>query len=141
MAKDGNLSISLASGPAAASGALAAVREFAKAAACDADIRARLAIIVEEWVLNIVEHGATPPGDPIEVTFSADGGTVRLRISDGGRFFDPRAAAPPGDPPPDRGGGAGIALIRAWASILAYDRHDGRNQLLLELLPPVSTGG
>lgn len=140
MATDGNLSISLPAGPLAVSGALAAVREFAKATGCDADARAHLAIIVEELVLNIVEHGAPPPGDPIEVTFACTAGRIALEMRDGGRFFDPRAADLPGDLPPERGGGAGIALVRAWATITGYERVDGRNHLRLALTPPSASG-
>lgn len=133
MRQDDNLAISVSAGPRAVSEALAAVREFFKIGQCDADDRAHLAIIVEELVLNIVEHGKAPEGDPIDISFSRTDDGIRLEISDGGTHFDPRDAEPPGDLPPERGGGAGIALVLAWSQILSYERRDGRNHMVLLL--------
>jgi len=131
MRESDNLAISVPAGPRAVSEALAAVREFFKVGQCDADGRAHLAIIVEELVLNIVEHGLPPANDPIEIIFTHTDQGTRLEIADGGTFFDPRDAEPPSDLPPERGGGAGIALVLAWAEILSYARRDGRNHMAL----------
>lgn len=128
-----NLAISVLAGPEAVAKALAALREFLVIAPCGTDVGARLAIVVEELLLNIVEHGLPPIGDPIHLTFTRMPRGIRLAIIDGGAYFDPRSAEVPGDLPPERGGGAGIALIRTWADILSYERRDGRNRLLVEL--------
>ena len=128
-----NLAISVAAGPQATEKALAATREFLLIAKYETDAGARLAIIVEELLLNIIEHGLPPAGDRIELTFVRTSRGTRLTIVDGGAYFDPRSAEAPGALPPERGGGAGIALIRSWAKILSNDRRDGRNHLLLEL--------
>lgn len=133
MESSGNLDISVPAGPRAAALALAAVREFLGQSPCGGDIQARLAIIVEELVLNIIEHGRPPAGDPIDIALMRTGSGVRLAIADGGAFFDPRAANSPGELPPERGGGAGLALVTAWAEILSCERRDGRNHLMLDI--------
>jgi anti-sigma regulatory factor (Ser/Thr protein kinase) len=91
-----------------------------------------LAIVVEEWIANLVEHGGPHHGARIVLRLSLDGGTVRLSISDGGRAFDPRAAVFEG-PNPERGGGAGLAMIAGLCRIAGYSRRAGRNRLVLEM--------
>jgi serine/threonine-protein kinase RsbW len=111
--------------------ALAAVRRFAEANALPADATARLAIIVEELVANLVEHGGAP-GAPIELRLAHGQDRIGLTLFDSGVFFDPRTAP---DKPiiPERGGGAGIALVLAWARIADYTRTAQRNRLDLDL--------
>ena len=46
--------------------------------------------------------------------------------------FDPRGAAFEG-PNPERGGGAGLAMIVSLCRIAGYARRAGRNRLILEL--------
>jgi hypothetical protein len=41
-----------------------------------------------------------------------------------------------GGPNLERGGGAGLELIRAWCRIAAYARRGGRNRLVLEMPLP-----
>lgn len=89
-------------------------------------------MIVEEWVANLVEHGGLPSGDRIGLRLAARPGRVRLTFTDAGRPFDPRRATFAG-PDPDRGGGAGLELIRAWSRIASYARRQGRNRLILEM--------
>lgn len=133
MAGCDNLAISVPAGPDAAAKALAATRQFLLLARCKAETGAQLAIIVEEIICNIVEHGRPPAGDPIDLIFTRTPRGLRLGVIDGGAFFDPRSAEMAGELPPERGGGAGIALIRAWADILSYERRGARNHLLIEL--------
>lgn len=120
-----------ARGPNAVANALAAAGAFCAASgigACPA-----LAVIVEELVVNLVEHDAGAVDDRIELELARHGDRIRLTLSDGGAPFDPRLAAQ-GDLPPDRGGGAGLALVRAWSRIELYTRIAGRNHLQL-LIP------
>ena len=42
-----------------------------------------------------------------------------------------RAAAAFEGPNPDRGGGAGLELVRAWSQIADYRRRRGRNRVVL----------
>jgi len=117
-------------GPDTVAGALAAARRFAgQGEAAD-----RLAIVVEEWVANVVEHGRPPNTSRVVLGFSRQGRALRLTVTDAGRAFDPRTAADNG-PNPIRGGGAGLALIRAWCRVEAWRRTGGRNRVTLVLGP------
>jgi anti-sigma regulatory factor (Ser/Thr protein kinase) len=107
-------------------------RRFAGAAGLDADAANRLAMVVEEWVANVVEHGDPPSDGRIVLRLRLTASLVRVSISDPGRPFDPRTAAFEG-PNADRGGGAGLALIAGLCRIVGYARRAGRNQLMLEM--------
>lgn len=97
----------------------------------DDDIRARLAIIVEELVANIVEHSGSPADQPISLTFERSGAEITITLSDSGVAFDPCGHVQPSEPPPERGGGAGLALVQSWARSMSHSRADGRNTLTL----------
>jgi len=112
--------------------ALGLTRAFARRAALAEPAADRLAIVVEEWVVNVVEHGAPPPGSLIGLRLERGAGSVRLILSDAGRPFDPRSAGFEG-PNLDRGGGVGLQLVRAWVTVAAYRRRAGRNRLVLEM--------
>jgi serine/threonine-protein kinase RsbW len=101
----------------------------------DANIRARFAIIVEELVANIVEHGQSSADQPISVMLEFDGTAIVLTLGDGGVPFDPTILLEPQMMPPERGGGAGLALVQSWASAMSYRRIDGRN--ILKVVIPV----
>lgn len=117
----------------AVTAALSLVADFTAAAGCDTDRTARLAIVVEELIANIVEHGRMPATDRIAVSLALAETAIRIEVDDSGQFHDPRTIDENEDLPPDRGGGAGLRLVRAWSTILAYDRVDGRNRLFLEI--------
>jgi serine/threonine-protein kinase RsbW len=114
--------------------ALAAGRLFCEVAAVPRPATDRLAIVLEEWVMNVVEHGVPHPSSRIVLRLAGGATGVRITVSDAGMAFDPRAVAL-ATPNPDRGGGAGIALILAWATIEDYRRARGRNRLVLALPP------
>ena len=111
--------------------ALAEVRAFAEAQALSADALARLAIVVEELVANLVEHGGAE-GSPVVLALARRPHEIALTLIDRGLYFDPRAA-PATTSIPERGGGAGIALLLAWTRITCYARVDGANRLDLTL--------
>ena len=113
-------------------GALAAVRSFVARAGLDRDPAERLAIVVEEWVANVVEHGGPPGESRIGLRLASAGGVVRITVTDLGQAFDPRCAVLEA-PNLERGGGAGLELMRAWSRVSAYGRRAGRNRLVLEL--------
>lgn len=94
---------------------------------------ARLAIIVEELVTNLVEHGGVAGGDLIELTLRRDAAGIVLVLTDPGTAFDPRLDRPTDATAPDRGGGAGIDLVKAWATILSYGSDRGRNRIELSI--------
>ena len=108
------------------------VRAFVEQAGLGRDDAERLSIIVEEWVANVVEHGAPPPGDRIGLRLARRPGMLRITMTDTGCAFDPREARFDG-PNLDRGGGAGLELMRAWSRVATYGRRAGRNRLVLEM--------
>lgn len=125
-------------GPDAVGEALRAADAFAGALALPAGKAARLAIVVEELVANLFEHGGVGADDRVELSFAGRGGDVMLILEDPGRAFDPRAAPGPGEVPPERGGGAGLAMVAAWTRVLRYEASGGANRL--ELLIPADEG-
>lgn len=90
----------------------------------------RLCVIVEEVFANLTEHGGVGPDDFVDLSLSTGPDGVRIVIIDPGRPFDPRVARP-GQRRPDRGGGAGIDIVRSWASHIDYRSSAGRNRLAL----------
>lgn len=112
--------------------ALALSRTFAKHAALEAKAADNLAIIIEEWLNNVVEHGGAPASARIVLRLQCARQRVKVIVTDAGRPFDPRTVGFEG-PNPERGGGAGLALIQAWSRIVAYRRQRGRNHIVFEM--------
>lgn len=120
-------------GPESIHCAVALVHEFSAASSLTPSHTARLAILVEEAVTNLYDHGQVQPGFTGSLALSDDGDGVGICLCDSGKAFDPREADECHGPDEERGGGAGLALIRAWAEIVDYRSEDGRNQLELKL--------
>lgn len=89
-------------------------------------------MVVEEWVANVVEHGGASPETLIGLDLTSEGDRVRIAVSDAGQPFDPTTVAFAG-PNPQRGGGAGLAMIASLCRIAGYARQGGRNRLTLEM--------
>jgi len=111
---------------------VAAARAFGIDRALETGHAARLSIIVEELVVNLVEHGGVGSDGVIELVLSHGDGAVGIALSDTGISFDLRTVESE-EEIPERGGGAGIDLVRAWAEIVDYGIHAGRNRLLLKM--------
>ena len=111
--------------------ATAGAREFARSGGLDDDKISRLAVVVEELVMNLYDHGEVSPDDEISVELTLTEVDLKLVITDPGRPFDP-GTADNGDLP-QRGGGAGLKLVRAWASHIRYHSEDGLNQMVVHL--------
>ncbi len=122
----------LAGDATAVSRALGLAGDFAARAGLAPDAAARLAVVVEEWVANVVEHGCARADARIFLRLRLVDGLVRLSVSDAGQPFDPRAAVFDG-PDRGRGGGAGLALIKGLCRIAGYARRAGRNRVVLDL--------
>ena len=114
---------------------LVVARAFADRAALGAEASDHLALIVEEWLTNIIEHAGAAPGGRIVLRLTHASRLVRLTVTDAGRPFDPRTVTFEG-PNLARGGGAGLALIQAWCRIAGYRRAGGRNRLIFEMPLP-----
>jgi anti-sigma regulatory factor (Ser/Thr protein kinase) len=114
--------------------AAGAARAFGEAQWLTEDEGARLCIIVEELVANLYDHGGLSETDEVEISLASEPGGIRIVIVDPGPPFDPRSAPAPREQP-ERGGGAGIDIVRAWAEIVDYSLIPEGNRL--ELLLPV----
>jgi len=128
-----DINLSLPADASAVGSAVAATRDFAQSVALAAEPAGRLAIIVEELVANLIDHASLTPADRIELALVHEAGVVQLVLTDPAAPFDPRQAPAVADLPPERGGGAGLALVRAFAESIDYQNQDGRNRLDVRL--------
>lgn len=107
-------------------------RRFADQIALTPKANDHLALIVEEWLNNVVEHSGATSSSRIVLRLQRRPGVVQLTATDAGKPFDPRKVTFDG-PNLARGGGAGLALIQAWCRIADYRRRRGRNRLVFEM--------
>ena len=109
-----------------------ATHGFSSACRLSASHAAKLAIIVEELAFNLVEHGDVGEDGEIELLLAREADAVTIVLTDTGVAFDLRTAESE-EAIPERGGGAGIDLVRAWADVLDYCSDAGRNRLDLRM--------
>jgi anti-sigma regulatory factor (Ser/Thr protein kinase) len=114
-----------------------AARRFGEAQQLGDDDRARLCIVVEELIANLYDHGGLAEQDEVRLGLARDANGVRVSIVDPGISFDPWST-PQTPESVQRGGGAGVRLIRAWADLISYSPSSEGNHL--ELLLPVRRG-
>ncbi|MCL6684807.1 ATP-binding protein [Sphingomonas alba] len=117
--------------------ALAAARAFAEEQWLTDEETARLCIIIEELLTNLYDHGGLTADHEIEMSLIVEPDGLHLTLVDPSPAFDPRAA--PSGRRSDRGGGAGIDIVRAWAEIIDY--RETREGNRLEVLMPVGMAG
>lgn len=106
--------------------ALTACRRLALEAADEA----RANIMIEELLINIFEHGGLTPDGAVRMSLGRAADSLRVEIYDTGRPFDP-SSTPRDAPMPDRGGGAGLNIVRAWADLRSYEAGPSLNRLVL----------
>jgi len=94
---------------------------------------AKLAILIEEAVTNLYDHGAIGSGFCGRVDLGGDDGGLLVIVCDSGEPFDLRDVAGIDMPNPERGGGVGLAMIRAWADVVGYSREGAMNRLELRM--------
>jgi len=125
--------------PADAAG-LKAAADFVAGFAARHDLgpaeRARLQILVEELLTNLVKYGFAPEAarGEAEIALRLQGDRVTLEFTDDGMPFDPVAApAPDLDLPAEARpvGGLGLHLVRSLVEQARYERVDGRNRTTL----------
>jgi len=112
------------SGPGSVAEAVGAARAFGG--------DARLCIVIEELVANIFEHGALPADAAVTMRLRREGQNVVLILEDPGTLFDLTGSAGAANIP-ERGGGAGIRIVKAWAQSLSYRSEGGINRLVVSI--------
>ena len=113
--------------------AVTATHDFAREEAIHDELAARLAIVVEELVANILRHGAPQASVFIDGKMEKVSSGIHLTLIDDGVHFNPKLALVDRTPNPDTGGGSGIPLVRAWSDNLDYRCEGGLNWLELYL--------
>lgn len=111
-------------------------RALGEAEGLDSDKAFALELCLEEAVANIIMHGGSPTGQATQISVSVLSGAPNLTLclEDDGHPFDPTSAPVPETPASLEEapiGGLGIPLIRKLAQGMAYERHAGRNRLIL----------
>jgi anti-sigma regulatory factor (Ser/Thr protein kinase) len=96
----------------------------------------KLRLILEELVLNLIDHATGSATDRIDLHIELDPTRVILILEDDGAPFNPHSV-PVFDkarPLEERGPrGMGIHLVRTMADNMVYERIDGGNRLRVEL--------
>lgn len=114
-------------GPSAIRDAIAAARGFAAEAGIPHPDAAKLAIVVEELVANLYDHGGLSDNDAVEIELSARPDAISLLLTAPGTPFHPGQAQADGEIP-ERGGGAGLKLVQAWSLSIDHEHLGGRNR-------------
>jgi serine/threonine-protein kinase RsbW len=96
----------------------------------------KLRLIVEELILNLIDHAMDPKTDRIDLRIEVEPSRVIVIIEDDSAPFDPHSApafdkAKPLEERTPRG--MGIHLIRSMAHDMAYERINGHNRLRVTL--------
>lgn len=107
-------------------------------------IREDVRLVLEELMVNMVQHGHENPADgSIRLHLRTNEGAVLAELHDDGMAFDPLQASVPalsGDvADAEEVGGLGIHLVRAMASELTYHHDRDGNHLQLRFIQPDQT--
>lgn len=125
-------------GSGAVSEASHAARAFGEVQWLTEDELARLCIIVEELIANLYDHGGLRESHEVQLNLQSEPGGIRIVITDPAAPFDPRSPTAPSQQV-ERGAGAGIDIVRAWAEFVSYSTTAEGNRL--ELLLPIGAQG
>ena len=113
----------------------AAVDSLAEQDDWPADLVFRVRLVLEEWNLNVMDHGHEDDTHEIDIELTSDTDEVTIEIIDGGKPFDPLHDAPPPDLTSAVGerrvGGLGVHFMRELMDEVFYKRESGKNHLKL----------
>ena len=99
----------------------------------------RLQIILDEMITNVINHGVAPVGETVEIdlVLVAKNGRLNVQLIDNTQAFDPFSVAEPDlevDLDDRAIGGLGIYLVRQLTDLFHYERVNGRNVVVLEVM-------
>lgn len=110
------------------------VATFAAEHSISNEDRARICIVLEELLTNLIKFGYAGRAEPglAEIALELDGDRLTLEFADDGAAFDPLAQPPPvldeaGEDRPV--GGLGLHILRTMADEVYYSHSAGRNLL------------
>ncbi len=112
-----------------------AIGEFSREQDWPPDIEFQVDLVLEELVLNVVNHGSRGGEGEINIELVSDPEAVIIDIIDDGRPFDPLTDAP--EPDTESGiedravGGLGIHLVRTMMDDVTYRREENKNHMRL----------
>ncbi len=113
----------------------AAVEELAEREDWPPEMVYRVTLVIEELVVNIINHGHDDGVHDIEIAMASEPDALTVEIIDDGRPFDPLSDAPEPDLDSlleDRPvGGLGIHLVRTMMDEVHYRREQDRNHTTL----------
>ena len=113
----------------------AAVEELAEREDWPPEMVYRVTLVIEELVVNIINHGHDDGVHDIEIAMASEPDALTVEIIDDGRPFDPLSDAPEPDLDSlleDRPvGGLGIHLVRTMMDEVHYRRERDRNHTTL----------
>jgi serine/threonine-protein kinase RsbW len=108
------------------------VASFVREKGIAADEAARILILLEELLTNLVKYGYPDRAEPgqVEIALALDGSRLQIEFIDDGCAFDPFAAPPPNldEPVEDRQvGGLGLHILRSLTDEARYERRIDKN--------------
>jgi serine/threonine-protein kinase RsbW len=101
-----------------------------------ADDAARVLILLEELLTNLVKYGYPDRAEPgrAEIALALNGSRLEIEFIDDGCAFDPMAGPSPNldEPLEERPiGGLGLHLLRSLTEVVRYERRDNKNVIRL----------
>jgi serine/threonine-protein kinase RsbW len=135
--------VSVPGTPAGVRQAADAVLAFTVRTGVPEPVRRKVMTALDEVLSNVVRHGLRGRHGTIDVVLARDDDGLRVVVADPAEPFNPLLVPAPDTTAPleaRRAGGLGIALVRALADAVGYERVDDRNRLTLTWRCGAATG-